>query len=173
MVEIRSSTLALTVQKFGQAGRSRRISAIVSAPPIYSQVPERDVLLGLVVLLLAAVTPASEGGSDVDPASGLVDGAGMARRLDECLDEYGGCVVALGPILMQAPADNRLDVRAQVRDLDPGQDEEPWVVNNEGGFFSRSFGVHPMKRSRGASFLAAVLKPIMVSGQPLRSWWMA
>ena len=37
-----------------------------------------------------------------------------------------------------------------------------------GRFFSRSCGVHPMKRSPGASFHAAVLEPSMASGQPSR-----
>ena len=36
-----------------------------------------------------------------------------------------------------------------------------------GRFFLRRAGVHPMKRSRGASAHAAVLKPSMASGQPV------
>ena len=39
-----------------------------------------------------------------------------------------------------------------------------------GRFFLRFCGVHPMKLSRGTSFHAAVEKPSMASGQPLRSW---
>ncbi|MCY4192327.1 MAG: hypothetical protein OXD42_13570 [Rhodospirillaceae bacterium] len=44
--------------------------------------------------------------------------------------------------------------------------EEPRVVDEEGKFFSRSYGVHPMNLSRGASFRAAVEKPSMASGHP-------
>ncbi len=48
------------------------------------------------------------------------------------LDEHGRGVVALGPVLGQSPAHEREDVRAQVGDRDPGQDEEPRVVDDEG-----------------------------------------
>ena len=36
---------------------------------------------------------------------GFVDVSGVARRFDEGLDEHGRCVVALGPVVGQAPAD--------------------------------------------------------------------
>ena len=72
------------------------------------------------------------GRSDMDPAGGSVDGSGVAERLDESLDEHGRCVVALGPVLGQAPADDGEDVRAQVGDIDPGQDQEPRVIEHEG-----------------------------------------
>ena len=63
----------------------------------------------------------------MDPARCLVDGAGVARGLDEGLDEHGRGVVTLGPVVGQAPADEGEDVRTQVGDLDPGQDQEPRV----------------------------------------------
>ena len=44
------------------------------------------------------------------------------------------------------------------------------LSTTSGRFFSRSCGVHPMNLSRGASFQAAVEKPSMATGQPLRSW---
>ena len=64
--------------------------------------------------------------------SRLLYGAGVARRLDEGLDEHGRCVVALGPVLGQAAADEGEDVRAEIWDRDPGQDQEPRVVDHEG-----------------------------------------
>ena len=42
------------------------------------------------------------------------------------------------------------------------------LSTTRGRFFSRSCAVHPMNLSRGASFHAAVLKPSMATGQPLR-----
>ena len=44
------------------------------------------------------------------------------------------------------------------------------LSTTRGRFFSRSYDVHPMNLSRGASPHAAVLKPSMATGQPLRSW---
>ena len=40
------------------------------------------------------------------------------------LDEHGRCVVALGPVCRQAPADDGEDVRAQVGDMDPGRNSD-------------------------------------------------
>ncbi len=70
----------------------------------------------------------------MDPSGGPVDGTGVAGHLDEGLDEHGRCVVALSPVQGQAPApaDDGKDVRAEVGDLDPGQDEEPRVVDHKG-----------------------------------------
>ena len=72
----------------------------------------------------------------------------------------------------QLPAHEREDVRAQVRDDDPGQDQEPRVVDDKGQIlfpqFRRPFD--SMNRSRGASLRAAVLKPSMAMGRSYRSW---
>ena len=48
-----------------------------------------DVLFRFVVQLESVVAAAAAGGSDMGPARGLVEGAGVARSLDEDLDEYG------------------------------------------------------------------------------------
>ncbi len=62
------------------------------------------------------------------PARRLVERAGEGRGLDEGLDEHVRDVVALGPVVGQLSADQGEDVRAQVRDDDPGQDQEPRVT---------------------------------------------
>ena len=54
------------------------------------------------------------------------------------LDEYGCGVVAIRPGLGAPPADDGEDVRAQVGDCDPGQDEESRIVDHEGGGSSRA-----------------------------------
>ena len=51
--------------------------------------------------------------------------------LYESLDEHGRGVVALGPVVGQAPADDGEDVRAEIGYLDPGQDEEPRIVDHQ------------------------------------------
>ena len=66
------------------------------------------------------------------PSRGPVDGAGVSRRFDEGLDEHGRGVVSLGPVQGQAAADDGEDMRAEVGDGDPGQDQEPRVVDGEG-----------------------------------------
>ena len=107
-------------------------STIERSLPVFSEWSQPDVLFRLRAFRVPVVAPATLGGSDVGPARGLVDGAGVARGLDEGFDEHRGGVVALGPVLGQAPAHDGEDVRAQVVDIDPGQDEEPWVVDHEG-----------------------------------------
>ena len=84
--------------------------------------PEADVLSGLVVELVAVVAPSSLGGPDVSPARSSIDCAGVARGLDECFDEHGRGAVALGPIPGQEATHEGENVRAEVGDLDPGQD---------------------------------------------------
>ena len=87
------------------AGMGRWILAIEGSFPVFSQGPEPYVLAGLVVELVPVVSAAPLGGADMDPARCLVDGAGVARGLDEGLDEHGSGAVALGPVVRQAPAD--------------------------------------------------------------------
>ena len=57
------------------------------------------------------VSPPALGGSDRDPARSLVDGAGVARGLDEGLNEHRGRVVALGLVPGQAAANDDEDPR--------------------------------------------------------------
>ena len=111
---------------------ARRILTIEGAFPVPSQGPEPDILFRLVLLPVPVVVPAPLGGADMDPAGGPVDRAGVARGLYESLDEHGRGVVVLGPVLGQAPADEGQDVRAEIGDFDPGQDQESRVVDHEG-----------------------------------------
>ena len=120
---------------WNQRGRfypPRWILAIEGAFPVPSQGPEPDILFRLVVLPVPVVAPAPLGGADMDPARCPVDRAGISRDLYESLDEHGRGVVALGPVIGQAPADDGQDVRTQVGDIDPGQDQESRVVDHEG-----------------------------------------
>ena len=107
------------------------ISPVESAPPVLPQGSEPDVLLRLIPSAVSVVPAPSLGGSDEGPAGRLVQGAGEARGLDEGLDEHVRGVVALGPVVRQLPVDQGEGVRAQVGDRDPGQDQEPRVVDDE------------------------------------------
>lgn len=69
----------------------------------------------------------------MDPARGAVDGAGVARRHGEGFDEVRCNVVACGPVGGQAAADDGENVRAEVGDMDPGQDQEARLVDRHGG----------------------------------------
>ena len=99
--------------------------------PIFSEGAEPDVLFQLGSFRMRVVAPPALGGSDPDPARGPIDGAGVARGLDEGLDEQGRCVVALGPVLGQALAHEGEDVRAEVGDLDLRQYQEPRIVDHK------------------------------------------
>ena len=92
---------------------------------------EPDILGGLAVLLGGVVAAASPCGSDADPAGGPVEAAGEAGGFDEGLDEDGGGGVAAGPVAGQTAADECEDVGSEVGDADPGQDEEPEVVDDQ------------------------------------------
>ena len=75
------------------------ILAIEGSFPIFSEGPEPDVLLGLVVVLLPVVAPATLGGSDVGPAQCPVDrsrlGAPGSARVHGC-SLGAGCDVGVG-----------------------------------------------------------------------------
>ena len=108
------------------------VSAVEDVLPVVAERPQPDVLPGFVEAFVPVIASASLSGSDVGPSRGPVDGAGVAGRLDEGLDEHGGDAIALGPVFGQAPSDDGEDVRAEVGYLDPRQDEEPRVVDHEG-----------------------------------------
>ena len=87
--------------------------------------------LGWARFVCLSIASSPLGGSDGDPARCPVDGTGVARRLDEGLDEHRRGVVALAPVLGQAAAHDGEDVGAEVGDLDPRQYQEPRIVDHE------------------------------------------
>ena len=66
---------------------------------------------------------------------GLVGDASEARRLHERFDQQGRDVIAHGPVLDQLSAHDGQDVRGEVGDAYPGQDEETGVVDDLGEIF--------------------------------------
>ena len=94
-------------------------STIERSLPVFSEWSQPDVLSRLGAFRVPVVASASLGGSDTGPARCPVHGAGVARGLDEGLDEHRRGVVALGPVLGQAPAHDGEDVRAEAARLQP------------------------------------------------------
>ena len=137
--------------------------------PVFAQGPQPDGFFRLVVFLVPVVPSASLGDADMGPSGGLVGDASEARRLHERFDQQGRDVIARGPVRNQLSAHDGQDVRGEVGDAYPGQDEEPGVVDDLGEIFLRSVGVQPMKRSRGASLRAAVENPSRANSWPWRS----
>lgn len=72
---------------------------------------------------MAVVSVPSLGGFDGCPDRRLVECAAEARSLNKVLDERGRDVVALGLVFGQLPAQERKDVRAQVRNGGPRHNE--------------------------------------------------
>ena len=100
--------------------------------PVFAQGPQPDGFFRLVVFLMPVVPSASLGDADMGPSRGLVGDASEARRLHERFDQQGRDVIACGPVLDQLSAHDGQDVRGEVGDAYPGQDEETGVVDDLG-----------------------------------------
>ena len=74
------------------------ILAIESSLPIASEGSGPDIFTDFVAELFSVVAPASLGGPDMDPDRYPIDGAGVARRFDEGLDEHGRDIVSPGSV---------------------------------------------------------------------------
>ena len=83
------------------------ISAIEGSLPIAPEGPQPDVLAGLVAELLPVVAAPALGSSDTDPARRPVHGAGVARGLDEGLDEHRVVLYPHCPIHRRRPSCHR------------------------------------------------------------------
>ena len=103
--------------------------------PVFAQGPQPDGFFRLVVFLVPVVPSASLGDADMGPSGGLVGDASEARRLHERFDQQGRDVIARGPVRNQLSAHDGQDVRGEVGDAYPGQDEEPGVVDDLGEIF--------------------------------------
>ena len=108
------------------------------------------------------------------PAGGPVDGAGVARRLDEGLDEHGRGVVALGPVQGQAAADESEDVRAEVGRHDGinGRDSPHCGTAGEPFHFANRPGVLRCRKCRQNTGLT-VGTVMERSHTPLNVWFWA
>ena len=71
------------------------------------------------------------GDSDGDPVGGHVAGSPEAVHLDEGLEEDGGVVVALLPVVRKASCRHAKEHGGEIPRLDPGKDEKAGVVDDE------------------------------------------
>ena len=121
----------LHVKGFVESTRSLGL-AVERTFPVFAQGPQPDGFFRLVVFLVPVVPSASLGDADMGPSGGLVGDASEARRLHERFDQQGRDVIAHGPVLDQLSAHDGQDVRGEVGDAYPGQDEETGVVDDLG-----------------------------------------
>ena len=82
-------------------------STIERSLPVFSEWSQPDVLSRLGAFRVPVVAPASLGGPDVDPARCPVDGAGVARGLDEGLRKHHT------PLYKKAPHDRTVRNRSR------------------------------------------------------------
>ena len=155
--------LERTVSTFVQGMVTAVDLTIERSLPVLTERSQPDVLFRLGSFRMAVIAFSSLGGSDVCPTGCRVDGAGVARGLDDGLDEHGRDVVALGPVPGQEAAHDGEDVRAEVRESTHGRIRKRGLSTTSGRFFSRISGDHPMTLLRGASFQAPVEKPSMAT----------
>src|ERR1019366_4207536 len=89
------------------------------------------VLDGHDLLVDRALLAAADGLADMDPVGGLVASATVTYRLDEGFEQHRAIAVALMPMVGQLAGDQRQDLRGEPFGLDPGQDQEAGVVDDE------------------------------------------
>src|SRR5579859_6943694 len=81
------------------------------------------------VKLVELATPLSV--PEIQPVGCLITGAGETRLLNESLQQYWAIGIAGLPVLRQAPTDQGKNTRSEVTAADPGQNQEPGVVDNQ------------------------------------------
>lgn len=74
---------------------------------------------------------ASDGLTNVNPVGGVVASAAMARDFYEGLQQHRTVAVALMPVVGQLPCGHREDLRCKPFGLDPWQDHEARVVDDQ------------------------------------------
>ena len=90
-----------------------------------------DAFDGLCVAMQGVELAASLRVTEVLPVGGLVASAGEARLLDEGFEQDRTIRVASVPVLGQASADQGEDARGEILAVDPRQDEEAGIVDDE------------------------------------------
>ena len=128
-----------------------------------------QMFFSAVVFLVPVVPSASLGNADMGPSRGLVGDASEARRLHERFDQLGRDVIARGPVLDQLSAYDGQDVRGEIGDAYPGQDEETGVVDDLGQILFPQCRRPADEAVAGASLRAAVENPSRASSRPWRS----
>ena len=103
---------------------------------------ERTVCFACLVVFAPAC-----GQSEIEPVGREITGSFEAPLINKGFQVIDGMLVDALPVPDKDLGHLGQDMGSQTKDLDPGQDEEPAVVGNEGEIFSLSFWVQPMKLS--------------------------
>src|SRR5271167_322497 len=90
-----------------------------------------DAFDGLCVAMQCVEFTAALCVSEILPVGGFVASACEARLFDEGFQQYGAIGVARVPVLDQAPAGQGKDPRGEVFTVNPRQDEEARIVDDE------------------------------------------
>ena len=118
-----------------------------------------DAFDGLGVAMQGVELAATLRIAEVLPVGGLVAGAGKARLLDEGFEQDRPIGIAGLPVIGQASADQGEDARGEVFAVDPRQDQEAGIIDDEVQVALSLLVVQPMSWSRGLTFQALAPKP--------------
>ncbi len=116
--------------RLARASRALRVQAAELFTEVRDQGVDVDVLDRDAQCAVAVLAAPSLGLADADPVGGAVAGALEAGAVDEGLDQMDWMAVLGQPVGREAAGYAREQVRGQMRDANPGEDEEAGVVGS-------------------------------------------
>src|SRR6266851_1115489 len=120
--------------RFSGSGHIDRVSDLPVAELLLEVAHERidpDALDGLCLAMQDVQFPPALRIAEVSPVGGFVAGAGKARLLDEGFEQDWSIGVTSVPVIGQSSAHQGEDARGQVFALDPRQDQEAGIVDDQ------------------------------------------
>ena len=110
---------------------AKKLSAAELSGKVAGEGIDPDALDGLSIAVQPIEFAAALGVAQTQPICGLVAGAGESGLLDEGLQQHRSIGVSDMPVFGQATGGQSQDPRGEVLALDPRQDEEAGVVDDE------------------------------------------
>ena len=123
-------------------------------------------MTGRAKLMAAVELAAALGFADEDPVRAAVGGAVEARGFAEGFEQDGADGVASAPVVGQASFDLGEEVRGEVGDAYPGQDQEAGVVDHEGQVALPGFGGPADEAVAGRGLPGGGAEPNRARGSP-------
>jgi hypothetical protein len=108
-------------------------------PEVSGEGIEINVLHRHTEVIVTVLSGASFGLTDIEPVSCLVADALEAVAFDKGLSHVDGMTVFVHPILPDASKDPAKNMTGQMRNTNPGQDEEAGIVGHEYNVLSSCF----------------------------------
>ena len=90
---------------------------------------KKDLLHVAFNILVPIHAPASLCSADMNPVGCAITGAGEAFRIDKGFEQQGADTIGVQPIVGELMSNEREDFTGEVRDLNPGKDKKPAVVD--------------------------------------------